>query len=122
MISCILVAHGKMGRGLINAATVIVGEQDEVYILSNSDLSLESLKTKIAGIVSKVDECIVFVDCLGSAYTAARIVCRDRPVVSGVNLPMLLSFFTKRERLDLEDLLQAVINDGRKGILAKFRE
>ena len=119
MIGGLIVAHGKMGRGLLNAATVIVGEQEAIHALSNSDLSLEQLQKEIGSILDGISECIIFVDCLGSSYTASRISSRGMPVISGVNLPMLLSFFTKRERLSLNELVEAVITDGRKGILVK---
>ena len=119
MIDGLIVAHGKMGRGLLNAATVIVGEQEAMHSLSNSDLSLEQLQKEISGILEQTAECIIFVDCLGSAFTASRIVSAGMPVISGVNLPMLLSFFTKRDRLPLNELIEAVINDGRKGIMVK---
>ncbi|MBC8277980.1 MAG: hypothetical protein H8E46_07090 [FCB group bacterium] len=119
MIDGLIVAHGKMGRGLLNAATVIVGEQEGIYAISNSDLSLEQLQAEIGGILDQTGECIIFADCLGSAYTASRIASRGMPVISGVNLPMLLSFFTKRDRMSLGELVEAVITDGRKGILVK---
>jgi len=119
MIAALIVAHGKMGRGLLNAATVIVGEQEAVHSISNSDLSLEQLQKETRDILDHTGDCIIFVDCLGSAYTASRIASRGMPVISGVNLPMLLSFFTKRERLSLNELVEAVITDGRKGILVK---
>ncbi len=119
MINCLIVAHGKLGRGLLNAATVIVGEQRGVYTLSNSDLNLSELQSEIKQILNSTGKCFIFVDCLGSAYTAAKVVSGSMPVISGVNLPMLLSFFTKRDRLDDEELLQAVIADGRKGILTR---
>jgi len=119
MIGCIIVAHGKMARGLLNAAAVIVGEQEGVYLLSNSDFSLETLKEEIRKIKEIAGECIIFVDCLGSSYAAARMASAGMPVVSGINLPMLLSFFTKRERMGLNELTDAVVADGRKGILFK---
>lgn len=119
MIGGLIVAHGKMGRGLLNAATVIVGEQEAIHAISNSDLNLEQLQNEIGGILDHAGDCIIFVDCLGSSYTASRIASRGMPVISGVNLPMLLSFFTKRERLPLDELVKAVITDGRKGILVK---
>jgi len=108
-----------MGKGLVNAALVIVGKQEGVYMLSNSDLSVEALQKELKKILREAGECIIFVDCLGSAYTAAKYVCLGMPVVSGVNLPMLLSFFTKRERMGLAELTETVMVDGRKGILIR---
>jgi mannose/fructose-specific phosphotransferase system component IIA len=37
-------------------------------------------------------------------------------IVSGVNLPMLLSFFTKRNTLNFEELSRVVQADGLRGI------
>jgi mannose/fructose-specific phosphotransferase system component IIA len=43
---------------------------------------------------------------------------RNCALVAGVNLPMLLSFFTKREKLSLNELAETVQKDGVRGILS----
>lgn len=109
-----------MCRGLVHAAFVILGKQEGVYMLSNSDLSSDALQRAIKKTLREAaDECIIFVDCLGSSYTAAKYTCEGAPVIAGVNLPMLLSFFTKRDRMRLPELVETVIADGKKGILMR---
>ena len=119
MIRAIIIAHGQLASELLNAALTIVSVQEEVITLSNTELSLEELQNSIKDNVVNPQNTIIFVDCFGSPFTAAKIAGGDIPVISGVNLPMLLSFFTKREYLTMNDLINAVINDGKKGISYK---
>jgi mannose/fructose-specific phosphotransferase system component IIA len=57
--------------------------------------------------------------CGGSPYMACCGLC-DLPgeakIVSGVNLPMLLSYFTKRDKLSLTELSETVERDAMRGI------
>jgi mannose/fructose-specific phosphotransferase system component IIA len=69
---------------------------------------------------------IIFTDFLGgSAYAVARQLVhdcqskegvRDCAALTGVNLPMLISFVTKRGKLPFAELVEAVRNDGHRGI------
>ncbi|MCC6476260.1 PTS mannose transporter subunit IIAB, partial [bacterium] len=71
---------------------------------------------------STSDPTIVFVDlCGGSTFMACATLPGERnncALVAGVNLPMLLSFFTKRDKLSLSELAETVQKDGIRGILS----
>jgi len=63
---------------------------------------------------------VLFVDhCGGSPFVACKELHSRQPrhaLLTGVNLPMLLSFFTKRDRLPFDELVQTVEADGHRGI------
>jgi mannose/fructose-specific phosphotransferase system component IIA len=63
---------------------------------------------------------VLFVDfCGGSPYVACKSLHELHPqyaVISGVNLPMLFSFFTKRTQHPFSDLVEVVKTDGLRGI------
>ena len=94
----------------------IIGSQEGVNAISNRGLNLEELQEHIRENLPEDDEVVIFVDFYGSAYTAAKIAGRGAPVISGVNMPMLLSFFTKRDTIPLKELIEVVAADGKRGI------
>ena len=66
------------------------------------------------------DGTVIFVDLArGSCWVAVEKMRRERKnvyLISGVNLPMLLRFFYKRDTLDLPILFQNVREGGLDGI------
>ena len=115
----IVVGHGNIPEGLLDAVRRIAGDQSEgLTAISNSGLSIEDLKIKLDA-VSGSDPTIMFTDLLvGSCGIAAAYSCRnttERIVVSGVNLPMLLEFIFHRD-LPLNELAERVADTGREAI------
>ena len=115
----IVVGHGNIPEGLLDAVRRIAGDQSEgLTAISNSGLSVEDLKIKLDA-VSGSDPTIMFTDLLvGSCGMAAAYSCRnttERIVVSGVNLPMLLEFIFHRD-LPLNELAERVADTGREAI------
>lgn len=116
MVRALIIAHGNMAQELLNAAITILGVQQEAFTFSNAELSLADLQRSIKNRLTDSKDTIIFVDCFGSPLTAAKIVSGGLPVISGVNLPMLLSFFTKRDTMPFGELVKNVTADGQKGI------
>ena len=115
----IVVGHGDIPKGLLDAVRRIAGDQSEgLTAISNSGLSVEDLKIKLDA-VSGSDPTIMFTDLLvGSCGIAAAYSCRnttERIVVSGVNLPMLLEFIFHRD-LPLNELAEMLVDTGREAI------
>jgi mannose/fructose-specific phosphotransferase system component IIA len=117
----VLVGHGAMAEGLVDAAQRITGGiADCLAALSNDGKSPDQLRSELDSMVGD-SRCIVFVDLQsGSCGMAAVACCRDsvrRVVVSGVNLPMLLHFVFSRE-LAFEQLVPRLLERGRASIVA----
>jgi PTS system mannose-specific IIA component len=124
MTRALLVTHGNLGSELVSTAQLIVGPQTGVKVLSNEDLSSESLCEAVQSEVLTYgrDETVIFVDVAGgsclTACKAAQSECRRIKVLSGVNLPMVLEFFHYRAKLPFDELIERVLTKGRGGIQA----
>ena len=123
MIGGIVLTHGEVGTALIQAAESILGTVDNIYGLSTASFSLDDinriLKNNIAD-QNWTDGTIIMVSLLGgSCWNAGLCTAKQLSnieVVSGVNLPMILSFLTKRERYALAELAEIIKQDGIRGI------
>lgn len=125
MINFIVVTHGEFGAYLVEAAEGIVGRQTTGVrtIATSSRLSVPEIKQKIARALrdlSNDDGVIVFTDMPGGTpNNLAFPLVKDAPraeMVSGVNLYMLVSAFSHRDRLSLDRLVEKVVADGQKSI------
>lgn len=120
MIHALIVTHGKLGVELLQVVESLLGPQEAVHIISNDRIDLEELCDLVVSHVPAGEDVVLFVDfCGGSPYVACRRACKNAShltAISGVNLPMLISFFTKRSNLGIPELIQTVRDDGLRGI------
>lgn len=104
----ILVGHGRLAEGLLDAVEEIAGHRGAIVAVNNEGLTPEALEARLAELCRQGPS-IVFVDLpSGScAFAARRLQHRhDRiAVVCGVNLPLLLDFVFHRE-LSLTELVE----------------
>jgi mannose/fructose-specific phosphotransferase system component IIA len=120
MIFALLITHGDLGKELLKSAETIIGKYEGMTAISNTGLSGEDLQVCIEEEMAKAKEMVIFVDCFGSTLTSAKIICGNRfPIICGVNLPMILSFLTKRNQIPFKDLPEILIEDGKRGICWK---
>jgi mannose PTS system EIIA component len=119
MTIAVILTHGSLGRALMDAVEKMLGPQTGVNVLSNEGLSLEQIVEAVEARLGETPS-VIFVDhCGGSPFVACKSLHSRHPqhaLLTGVNLPMLLSFFTKRGRLPFEELVQTVESDGHRGI------
>jgi mannose/fructose-specific phosphotransferase system component IIA len=115
----ILLAHGAMADGIVDAVRQITGVGPDALVpLSNRGLSPETLAQRVRELVG-LGPTIVFTDLpSGSCGFAALLLARELPelvVISGVNLPVLLEFVLRRE-LPLIELVPRLLAKGRASI------
>lgn len=120
LVRGILVAHGSMAEGLVDALRRISGTDEEaVRTLSNEARGPEELAALVDEIAGEAPA-VVFTDLhSGSCTMAARLACRGtgrRAVVCGANLPMLLDFVFHRA-LPLDELVDRLVSTGRGAIV-----
>ena len=103
----ILVGHGKLAEGLLDAIQEITGSRAGLVPLDNHGMTPETLEEQLAEVSGQLPS-IVFVDLpSGSCAYAARRLKRHHPqvaVVCGVNLPLLLDFMFHRS-MPLDELV-----------------
>jgi PTS system mannose-specific IIA component len=103
----ILVSHGKMADGLLDAVREITGLTEGLITLDNLGMTPDALEQRL-DVLTDDRPSVVFVDLpSGScAFVARRLRARQHnvAVVCGVNLPLLLDFVFHRT-LPLEDIV-----------------
>lgn len=117
----VLVTHGAMSFGMVDAVRKIAGIPDGVVVaVSNEGKGVDELVDAVVEVAGN-DPVIIFTDLqTGSCALAARFACRqpeNRRILFGVNLPMLLDFVFHRT-LPLDELTQRLIAKGREAIVA----
>jgi PTS system mannose-specific IIA component len=126
MIGLVLVCHGKMAEGLIDAMQLITGEQKAVRGVGLYEIEgVEDLLSKIQNAVDEVDSgegVLILVDLFGASpfNASARLVLsspgKALEVVTGLNLPMLVELVTQREGMSLTEAVELVLKVGPEGI------
>jgi len=118
----IVVTHGTLADELVRTVELIVGKQEDLHAISGSDLCDDEVIGRIREIVAGRGEArvIVFVDYFGGSccINCVRAV-EGEPgikVISGVNLPILLTFATKRGTLPFEEMVDHIIRRGRESV------
>ncbi|HCJ66884.1 MAG TPA: hypothetical protein DHV62_06035 [Elusimicrobia bacterium] len=129
MTTVIILTRGNFGEKMLESAIEILGPQEKTYSFSFfSDQDPEILKQQI---IEKIYELncpegvLILTDmCGGTPCNLALSVVKEIEkknikcgLVSGFNLYLLISVLSKRVNLSLEELIEQVINDGRKNIL-----
>lgn len=119
----ILLAHGGMADGMVDAVLRISGAAPGVLLpLSNEGKSPETLREALDDLLGD-GPAIIFTDLpSGSCALTARVLCRqnpghDRVILFGVNLPVLLDFVFHRE-LPLGELIPRLLEKGRGSMMS----
>jgi len=110
MVGMLIVTHGRLGEGLLDAMQMIAGPQEKVDFVSLKEGdSIDELKERISNTVKMLDDgsgVLVFVDMFGASPSnaAAYLLNENVEVITGVNLPMLLEIVSFRETSSLQEL------------------
>ena len=125
MVTSIVVTHGNLAEALFQTAATIYGEFSDCYTLSNTSKSTDALANEIRELIKslKGSPCVIFVDFLGGSCSraclteaSARENAHDIPIISGINLPMLLAFLNKREEVPFAQLAESILERGYNSI------
>jgi mannose/fructose-specific phosphotransferase system component IIA len=122
MLRALLITHGDLGAALLTTAAGIVGPAPGVEAISNRDQSREGLarliEAKIAG--WNGEEGLVLTDIHGGSCAQAAmsgaLAGRGAPVITGVNLPMLVDFLVNRGSYTAAEMAARLIDKGRAGV------
>ena len=120
-----IIAHENMAEALLRGTEKILGKQSSVYTFSIIERSLPDIIQNLEDIVVEFtpDHVVCFTDLMGgSCWTLANMFQKNHPeipVISGVNLPMLITYFNNISDLNFTDLITKTVNDGCRGIQCK---
>ncbi|MEE9170659.1 MAG: hypothetical protein V3U73_12920 [bacterium] len=124
MIPLILLTHGGLCDSIYRTAALLFGEQPNVHLISSANLAPKEISNRIGKIID-LPECrehgvLIAVDLKGGSTW--NVACKSAhenkhvAIISGVNLPMLLSFFNRRESGNLNEVVDSLIDAGKRGI------
>jgi PTS system mannose-specific IIA component len=120
MIGIVLVSHGAMANGMLEAARMIVGDQEGIKAVSLEEMDdVEGLMEKISAEAKAVDTgegVLVLVDVFGASpfNASARLAMagKNMEVITGMNLPMLLELAIQRSNKNLVELTRVALEAG----------
>lgn len=122
MIGLVLVTHAGLARELLAAAEMIVGpiEMAEAVGILPGD-NVDSIRESIESAISRVnsDGVLLMTDMFGgtpSNMSLSFLEDNRIEVLTGVNLPMLVKFFSDREKVGVNDLASQIKACGRESI------
>jgi len=124
MVGAVIVAHSLIGKELIATAEYIVGKMDGIVAVS-IDCKMYALEARniILGAIHKVDQgdgVLILTDLFGGSPSniAFSFLNEDKiEVITGVNLPMILTFWNKRKSSSLMELAKFIYFAGRRSIV-----
>jgi len=120
----IVICHKSLAFDLIDTANTILGHKEGIYGFSNEKITTEEAVSQLKTLIQTIGnpENILFMVDLrgGNCWTIAKILSRSHSgyfVLSGVNLPMIFSFLTKKDQQGVLDLVHTIEKDAHRGIL-----
>lgn len=123
MIGALVVTHGHLGRELVAAAEMIVGEISHIRAVSigwHDDVNdtRKDIEKRIAE-VENGEGVLLLTDMFGGTPSNIAFSLHDPgniDVVTGVNLPMIIKIAGQKEGDTLHSLAQIVRDQGRSSI------
>ncbi|MFN0118516.1 MAG: PTS sugar transporter subunit IIA [Elusimicrobiota bacterium] len=123
MIGILVLTHGPFGEDLIKTASAIMNEQGKISALNLSRrLDFPTLRKKVSDAIEELKAesgVLVLIDAYGGTSYNTTLPLMNSfhlSLVTGVNLPMVLSALTNRHRMELETLAKKVSEDAKKTI------
>ena len=124
MVGAIIIAHSFVGRELIETAEYIVGKIEGITAIS-LDLRMNAFEARkvVSEAMKQIDQgdgLLILTDLFGGspANIAFSILNKEKTeVITGVNLPMILTFWNKREGRSLSELAELVQLSGIRSIV-----
>ena len=123
MIGVLILTHGSFGEDLLKTACAIMRDTERMEVLNLSRrLDFKTLRKAVSEKIESL-HCdggvLVLIDAYGgTSYNTTVPLMNDHKIclVTGVNLPMVLSALTNRRRLPLVKLAEKISEDAKKTI------
>jgi len=118
-----IITHEQMAICLQRAIEKILGEQKNLFPYTNLVDSLPVLTQKITKNIEDVKphHIVFFIDLAGgSCWNLANMIqkqYKNATIIAGVNMPMLVSYYSNLNEIPFNELIKKVVNDGSRGII-----
>jgi len=128
MIGILVVSHGRLAEAIISSVQFLVGHLEKVKGISiwPKERS-EEIRDRIQKGVQEVDEgdgVVILTDLLGGTPTTLSLSVLENKnieVVTGVNMPMLLTLSSYRRGRSLREICRLAKKSGRRSIVLAKR-
>lgn len=126
MIGLVVATHSHLAQELINAAEMVIGplENARAVCVARED-GVEAIRASLAQAIDEVGRdgagVAIMTDMFGGTPANISISFLEPgrvEVLTGVNLPMILKFFSSREAESLSDVVSLLAAYGRQSISA----
>ncbi len=123
MVGAVIIAHTSMGRQLIAAAEYLVGKIEGISPVSiDCGTNAFDARKAISQAMKQVDQgdgVLLLTDLFGGSpcnIAFSFLNNENVEVVTGVNLPMILTFWNKRANATLQEIAKHIQLSGARGI------
>lgn len=124
MVGILIISHGRLAEALISSVQSIVGDLQKVRGVSiwpkDSEEEIKDRIRKTMGEVNDGNGVVVLTDILGGTPTNLSLSFLQEEsveVVTGVNMPMLLTVSSYRDGRSLREVGKLAKESGRKSII-----
>lgn len=120
----VIVSHGHFAEEALHSVEMIMGKQDYAEAISlMPGESMDGLSKKIENSMKRLEKCksiFIFIDMWGGTPSNASIAFllqrNNIKIISGINIPMLIEFFSSRT-LPEEELVKSVVESARRSVM-----
>lgn len=122
MNKIILASHGELSQGLKQTASMIIGDDGNIFALSAFRDEDEPIKTQVEKLLSKMggEQVYILTDIFGgSVNNDLLVIQRAHPEVhllTGMNLPLVISIATQPAEISTEQM-QGIVEESRQGLI-----
>ena len=123
MVGAVIVTHSRIGERLIETAEFMVGRMDGIIAVSvDLETNVFEARRRIAEAVKQVDRrdgVLILTDLFGGSPSNIALSFLNPEgidVITGVNLPMIITFRNKREGRSLLELAKSIQLSGVRSI------
>ncbi len=124
MVGVLVVSHGGLAKALISSLQFLMGKQEKIRAVSiwptDGEKEIkDSIQKKIAE-VNDGDGVVILTDVLGGTATNLSLPFLENEqveLVTGVNMPMLLTLSSYRKGRSLREIGKLVKKSGRRSII-----
>lgn len=120
MIKIVIATHNGLGRAYLETLELIMGKQENIEVVEvNLNTQLDELKKVIKNDIDDTSGTLILTDMFGGTPSNISIpfLVKDKvEIVFGLNLPMLLTAVSKRDKLKLAELAEISAKSGKDSI------